>query len=301
MQEETVTNLLEGWLVTYTKPPCKSENTYQCYKFAISVIKKVRPELTNMGLSDIDENYLQSLLNELAVHYSKSTLRKIRTVFKNAYSVAGRQGKCSTNPASSLTIPVEASEKEIRALTREEEVSVITAARKDILGHFTIFMLETGLRSSEFRNLKWSDYNPEKNEICIRKSKTKTGVRVVPLLAEAKQIIEAQPHYCDYIFTSTIKKPVTKTVLRKLYVRLRKATGIDIITNHVYRHSFATRAVEKEFDYKALSKVLGHKNVAFTLHRYTNAETSFLHEQMEKMEPRRNHPKKFRIVYSRIK
>jgi integrase len=103
---------------------------------------------------------------------------------------------------------------------------------------------------------------------------------MVPLTLLAKKIIDNQKHYCDYIFTSTTKQPVTKTVLRKLYDRLRKATKIDIVTNHVYRHSFATRMAEKKADYKALSVILGHKNVAFTIHRYANAETSFLHEQI---------------------
>lgn len=245
MQATTVEEWLEEWLDTYIKPPCRKENTYQCYKFVLGVINSLRPELSKYGLTDVDELFLQKLLNQSAQHYSKSTIKKIRTVFKEAYTVAMRNHKCNENPALSLTIPEDAREKEIHALTREEELKVMEAAKNDVLGHIAIFMLLTGIRSIELRNLKWEDYNSESGEITIRKSKTKNGIRVIPLLSEAKKIIENQPHYCEYIFTSTIKKPVTKTVLRRLYERLRKATGIDIITNHVYRHSFATRAVEK--------------------------------------------------------
>ncbi len=278
----TVKNWLNEWLEVYVKP-CRKENTYQCYKFIIIMILKKRNELCKLELADIDELYLQKLLNECAASYSKSTLKKMRIVFNCAFNAAIRNHKCISNPASALTIP-DASEKEVHALTREEEKKVKEAANNDILGHLAIFMLDTGLRACELRNLKWSDYDCKLGEIYIRKSKTKNGVRIVPLISTAKNIIDSQEHICDFIFTSTIKRPVSKTVLRKLYDRLRKETGIESVTNHVYRHSFATRMVENKADYKALSKILGHRNVGFTMDTYADAETKFLHEQMSVLE-----------------
>lgn len=300
MQQISVEEWLNKWLETYIKPPCRKENTYLCYKYVIQIMKKAQPDLLSADLTDVREWKLQKLLIQAADNYAKSTVKKIKTVLKRSYEVAIRNHICTENPAISLSIPESAAVKEVRALTRQEEIAIRKAAEKDILGHLAIFMLDTGVRSSELRHLKWHDYNAEKNEIYVRKSKTKNGIRVVPLLTEAKDIIEKQPHCCEYIFVSTIKKPVTKTVLSKLYLRLRKATGINMLTNHVYRHSFATRAVEKQIDYKALSKILGHKNVAFTLQRYTNAETGFLHEQMHKMEKNQEH-KSYHVIPVRLK
>lgn len=293
MQITTVKEWLDEWADVYVKPPCRRENTYQCYKYIISVIVKLRPNICGFTLEEVDELYIQRILNEAASSYSKSTIKKIKTVFKEAYSKAITNHKCSENPALTLEIP-EASEKYIRPLTRSEQKAVIVAAQKDVLGDIALFFLKTGLRACELRDLKWDDYDKEKREIYIRSSKTKKGIRMIPLTQEAIEIIDRQPHICEYIFTSTIKKPVTKTVERKLYERLRKATGIKIITNHVYRHSFATRAVEKEMSTKALARIMGHKNEAFTLHRYTEAQDEFLHEQMDCMEdkPKRN---RFRI------
>lgn len=298
MQQMTVEKWLNEWLEVYVKP-CKRENTYLCYKYVIIMMIKQHPELKKLKLSEIDELYLQKMLNNLAKKYSKSTLSKMDIILKNSYTRAVHNHICSENPAISLTIP-EASEKIIRALTRDEELRVIAAAKQDVLGHIVIFLLETGIRSFELRNLQWDDYNSEKLEIYVRKSKTSSGIRTVPLTEKAKKIIETQPHYCDYIFTSTIKKPVTKTVLRKLYTRIRNKTGIDIVTNHVYRHSFATRMVENGADYKALSQILGHKNVAFTLHKYTDAENAFLHEQINLLEHRPD-GQKFHIKPHQVK
>lgn len=161
----TVRNWLNEWLEVYVKL-CKKENTYLCYKYIIIMILKFRPELEHLNLSDIDDLYLQKLLNEFAPIYAKSSIKKVITVFRGAYNAALRNGKCSRNPTLALIVPT-ASEKEIRALTREEEECVIAAAHKDALGHITIFFLDTGIRSFELRNLKWTDYNSEKSEIFI--------------------------------------------------------------------------------------------------------------------------------------
>lgn len=274
----------------------KRENTYLSYKYIITMIFKHRPELDTLELTNIDELYLQKLLNEFSSFYSKSTLKKIKIVFKSAYSAAIRNHKCQNNPALYLEIP-EASEKEIRALTRDEETIVVKAASEDRLGHIAIFLLDTGLRACEIINLKWSDYDPHIKEIYIRKSKSKKGIRIVPLIVEADNIIKSQSHCCDNIFVSTRNSPITKTVLKRLYNRLRKKTGIDMLTNHVYRHSFATRMIEKKADYKALSEILGHSDVDFTINTYTNAETKFLHEQISVLE---NKPRKM-MKLKRIK
>jgi len=282
-KKKTVNEWLEEWLDVYVKPPVRTQNTYDCYRYVIVMMKKIQPGLFQMQLKDVDEITVQKLLNQSAEKYAKSTLKKMKIIFKSSYEIAIRNHKCKSNPALFVTIP-NATEKEIRALTQEEEIRVIEAAKHDRLGHIAIFMLYTGLRTCEITNLKWSDYNFQKKEISIRKSKTKRGIRIVPVIQEANNIINSLPHYCEYIFTSTKKNPITKTVMRRLYNRLRKKTGIEIITNHVYRHSFATRMIENNADYKALSVILGHSDVEFTINTYTNAETKFLHEQVSLLE-----------------
>lgn len=282
MSQLSVETMFEEWLEVYVKP-CKRENTYLCYKNVITMIEKFRPELVKHSIADVREYDLQKLLNDAAKKYSKSTLKKMQIVFNSAYKKAIHNRICEYNPACCLTIP-DAAVRKVRALTRDEESAVRKAAIEDPLGHIAIFFLDTGIRTCELINLEWDAYNSNKHEVYIVRSKSKNGIRTVPLIHEAESIIQKQPHLGKYIFTSTKGTPVTKTVLNKLYSRLRKKTGIQIITNHVYRHSFATRMVEHGADYKALSEILGHANVNFTINTYTNAETAFLHEQISVME-----------------
>ena len=197
-----------------------------------------------------------------------------------SFKAAVQNDLCEKNPIVHISIPKNASQKYVRPLTQEEQVLVESIAKQDPLGHIVFFFLYTGLRSNELCSLTWQDYDCEKETITIRKSKTKAGIRIVPLIPEAKSIIEHLPHNGDHLFSSTRNGPVTESVLKKLYMRMRKKTGIKFITNHVYRHSFATRLVELGVEYKALSKLLGHTDVAFTLRQYADAEDKFLRQQI---------------------
>jgi len=231
-------------------------------------------------LNQVNELEIQIFINSLATKYAKSTINDIRVVLNQSFQIAARNNYCTKNPIGKLSIPKEASQKYVRALTQEEQLIVEEAAKLDPLGHIVLFFLFTGLRAEELRNLKWEDYDKDLQRIHIKKSKTKAGIRTIPLIPEAANIIDSLPKYNDYIFNSTRHTPVTETVLKKVYLRMRKATGLNFITNHVYRHSFATRLVELGVEYKALSALLGHTDVAFTLRRYTDAEDNYLRQQI---------------------
>ncbi|WP_169007588.1 tyrosine-type recombinase/integrase [Faecalispora jeddahensis] len=274
---------LDEWVESYVLNSL-ANNTYLYYLQSIKRIHKTQPAFLNKDITTISEKEIQAYLNSLANIYSKSTISGIRTVFTRALRCAAVNGVCTQNPILKLSVPKKATTKKINALDPSEQDIVEMAARQVTLGHLALFMLYTGIRASELKNLKWDDYDSRKNSIFIRDGKTTSGVRIIPLLPEATEIIKKQRHYCEYIFTSTKHTKVTKSVLRKLYERLRKKTGIHNITNHIYRHSFATRLVENEAEIKAVSVLLGHKSVQFTMDRYVDANLNFLRTQIGKIK-----------------
>lgn len=105
----------------------------------------------------------------------------------------------------------------------------------------------------------------------------------MPLDAVALEVIRRQPRINQTIFVSLTGNPMTGTVLSKHNKRLREVTGIKEFHNHICRHSFATRALEKGMNIHVLSKILGHSSVAFTMSRYTNISNDFLFEQIQLM------------------
>lgn len=152
-------------------------------------------------------------------------------------------------------------------------------------GDITIMFLNTGLRASELMNLEWTDYfkNGTTPYIKIRESKTETGIRIIPLVPTANEIIKRQLHLSKYIFTSSTGDKITQTILKKHNKKLRDKTGIEDFTNHICRHTFATNALEHNMNIKALSNILGHTDVAFTMRRYTDANIDFLFDEIKNL------------------
>jgi len=125
----------------------------------------------------------------------------------------------------------------------------------------------------------------------IRESKTDAGVRCLPIMPDVKKILldlkKKGSHSDNYVFHTTRGTPISEFSLHKLYLRMRKATEIQTITNHVYRHTYATRAIENGMGISALAKILGHTDLSFTAKRYVHPEFEFIKKEMEASENRR--------------
>ncbi|MEG0542486.1 MAG: site-specific integrase, partial [Angelakisella sp.] len=138
------------------------------------------------------------------------------------------------------------------------------------------------LRVGEMINLEWRDYNAADGIIHVRNSKTESGVRDVPLVAKAREILEAQEIIAgdNYIFHTVHKKPLTYSCMKKCYEQLRVKTGYTDFTNHVCRHTFAARLIEKGASPKSVAALLGHKKVAFALDIYIDMEKQALKKEI---------------------
>lgn len=120
-------------------------------------------------------------------------------MFSQPHGLRMPLNRCYTNPATDLIIPGYASIKEVPALTQFQQQRVEAAAAADPLGDIILFLLNSGLRAGELINLEWINYDNRHQEIHIRESKTKAGIRTLPLTPTLITIIERQPHICDSI------------------------------------------------------------------------------------------------------
>lgn len=286
--DENITTFdwMDQWLTTYVQPSL-AEKTCQSYRAVLNILKRDCPELSQLPLQKMNGLYAQKVINQLADKYSKSTLNSLRTIFHESSVVASEVPAFHSQTIGKLRIPERASQKTVRALTRAEQQVVEEAAQHTYLGYIALFFLLTGLRAEELCNLDWPDFKRKERTIFIRKSKTPAGIRQVPLRKEAMRIILIQPKSSrdNAIFHSErYGTPITASVLHKLYLRLRRETGVNCLTTHVYRHTFATRALEDGMNVKALSRILGHESVAFTMQRYCSPDTKFLQEQMDMLD-----------------
>ncbi len=276
---------LKQWMDIYMCPKVAAP-TATMYAHLITSLHKHLPDLMQTEITDIKHAMLQDALNALSAHFSKSTLQKIRSIFTSSMCYAVKNDLITDSPCNGLLIPRNAAEKKVDALTVHEQKRLEAAASEDSLGHVVMFFLYTGLRRSELIDLKWSDVNLKHRWIDIKKSKTKTGIRSVPLTPQMVELLKTIPRFGEsndgYVFRTANAPQLSADILKGLYLRLRVAAQLPNLTTHVYRHTFATRALEGGMDITALSKILGHTNPSFTTKRYVHPCQDYLMEQMNK-------------------
>lgn len=179
-----------------------------------------------------------------------------------------------------------------RALTKEETAALLQAAdaRGDLYRDLYRLMLHTGLRIGEAIALVDSDIVGERLH-CARtimrssagtvigdSPKSSAGDRIIPLDREAQEAIRRSQELrsamgwdTDRIFSSSVG---TMANPQEINAQLRKtclAAGIEPITSHALRDSFATRCAESRMQPRVLMEIMGHASISMTMEVYVHA------------------------------
>jgi len=78
-------------------------------------------------------------------------------------------------------------------------------------------------------------------------------------------------------------KPTEPRTYRSFYKNLMRYLEIPEIKFHGLRHSFATRCIESNCDYKTVSVLLGHSNISTTLNLYVHPNMEQKKKAIEQM------------------
>lgn len=157
-----------------------------------------------------------------------------------------------------------------------------------------LLALCTGMRIGEVCALQWEDVDFTQKIITVRHTvgriyncelktterihtspKTKNSCREIPIskqLFQSLKTVRRQSQSPYVVGTSTQSKEPRS--YRDYFSRLLKRLNIPHLVFHGLRHTFATRCIESQCDYKTVSVILGHSNVATTLNLYVHPNIS---------------------------
>ena len=183
----------------------------------------------------------------------------------------------------------------IEVLSRTHQKKVMSYIQE----HFTFrnlgvyICLCSGMRIGEICALKWEDIDTDNGIINIRKTiqriyviedgerktellidtpKTKNSTREIPITRELLRMLKPFKKIVNpafYVLTND-SKPTEPRTYRSYYKNLMRYLEIPDIKFHGLRHSFATRCIESNCDYKTVSVLLGHSNISTTLNLYVH-------------------------------
>jgi integrase len=156
----------------------------------------------------------------------------------------------------------------LRVVSPEEEEKLLQNASpyiQDIIR----FGLNTGLRIGEIFGLQWDNVDLEKNILNVFAPKTQK-TRAVPINGETRKVLEywALGRRSEFVFYN----PETGTPFVDLKAGFGLAcrkSGIEGVTWHTLRHTFASRLVDRGVDIVTVQQLLGHSTITVTM-RYTH-------------------------------
>jgi integrase len=85
-----------------------------------------------------------------------------------------------------------------------------------------------------------------------------------------------------FVLTNNVK-PTEPRIYRNYYKQVLKQLDIPNLKFHGLRHTFATRCIESQCDYKTVSVLLGHANVSTTLNLYVHPNLDQKRKCIDKM------------------
>ena len=260
----------------------------------------IKDEIGRIQLQDLTLDIIEKMYKRIQKkrNYSKSTMVVISCIVHGSLAAAKKRKLIGENVAEGAEIPKKTKAKKERiALTREQQTLFMEYAKDSYLYNLFAILLRTGLRNGEIRALKYSDIDRKNNVMHIRHTmktitgvgmvedtpKTKTSIRDIPLTPDMIKYIEAQRHFWGFKVTNIngylfcdekgdpLKEDTIKYEIRQVIKKIRQdGKEFPDITPHVFRHTFATRAIEEGMPPQVLKTIMGHSSLAITMDLYSH-------------------------------
>ena len=284
----TVADLMDDWLGSVRGRVKLS--TYRKYEGVVQ--RHILPRLGWVPLALVTRAMLEEFAAERLAHgrtdggpLSPRTVNDLLIVLGQAFEFAGG--------AYGLILPrvelLREEKHEAAVLTREQQAHLTGYLLQDMdLFRFGVLLaLYTGLRVGELCALTWADVTPTAlrvnktmqrlrgddghTRVMVSEPKSASSRREVPLPAFLLPYVEQFRRPEGYVLYTRSSPWAEPRVVQQRFARMAADCGLEGVTFHTLRHSFATRCVEAGFDAKTLSEILGHADVKTTLNRYVHS------------------------------
>jgi site-specific recombinase XerD len=214
--------------------------------------------------------------------------------------------KISSNPTDGVKL-VKQTQSAPKWLDKKEQFSLQRAIEKDLQlsklrypkrwvtrrrdASLVQFLFNTGLRLGETIALRLNDVelSERKGSVLVRMGKGNKQ-RSVPLNAEARQAIQAwlvvRPQtQCDFVWVAVedVSVGLSGRAVQRVLYRYGQDAGLNELTPHVARHTFAKNLVDSGVGLEKIASLLGHSSLN-TTRIYTTPDEHDLEMAVAKLE-----------------
>jgi site-specific recombinase XerD len=292
-------NYLEG--LNY-KTNTISDAIYTLNSF-VNFIKTKKPfEVNEQDIKDYYKYLQETKSNKTGELLSTRSLDKKLSHLKQFFKFLLQKDAIIVNPFDNLEINVNIIQRK-RDIFSIYEINLfldsIDLKLEDGLRDRAMFelMYSSGLRESELRNLKISDFDFYERVLKVVQGKGNKD-RFVPFSEVAGKFIKKYLKYernkysaskkTDYLFITMygqIKRTAFVTAFQRVLGKINVAN--KKLTLHSIRHSTATHLLEAGADVRYVQELLGHESIKTTV-KYTHLMLDNLRKQYKSFHPKEN-------------
>lgn len=287
------------------------QSTYVRYKNSLD--SHIKPKLGSLKINLINTERLQYFFNEKANSgrldqsggLSSKTLSEMLMIIKGIFKFAKSRGEIIQCDVEQIVIKKAYHEMRILSLDEERRLNAVLFYNQDIYKLGILLCLYTGIRIGELCALKWGnisfeertlkidktmqrlqcDHQTKKTEIVISEPKSSCSIRSIPLPDFViKELMKFRNNDNNYILSMDNKKFIEPRTMQNHFYKYISEAKIEKANFHCLRHTFATRCVEKDFEIKSLSVILGHSSVKITLDKYVHVTMQMKRNNMSKVK-----------------
>jgi integrase/recombinase XerD len=226
---------------------------------------------------------------------SDSSRRRVVSALRGFYKFLVIDNHIKTNPAEDLDVPMKGSylprfltQDEIEQLFAVPDVATESGLRDRAMIEL---MYACGLRASEVTSLKLSDVDLEAGIVTTTGKGSKT--RRVPIGSSAVEWLKSYTTVrrrkenieISNIFVTPAGAAITREVVYKVIKKHSMAAGLEDVSPHTLRHSFATHLVQNRADIRSVQQMLGHADIS-TTQIYTHMTDAHLRDSYNRFHPR---------------
>ncbi|KOS07570.1 integrase [Flavobacterium akiainvivens] len=256
----------------------------------------------------IEETDVQNFVfQKLESGLSHKTIKDILIVLKMILKFGAKHKWLDYTPFD-IQFPTEREKHNIEVLSRADQKKIMSYIQE----HFTFrnlgvyICLSAGMRIGEVCALTWQDIDTDNGVISVNRTiqriyvieegtrrtelildtpKTKNSIREIPISKDLLRILKPFKKIVNpsFFVLTNDAKPTEPRTYRSYYKNLMKELKMPEIKFHGLRHSFATRCIESNCDYKTVSVLLGHSNISTTLNLYVHPNMEQKKKAIEQM------------------
>jgi integrase len=219
----------------------------------------IKPRLGHYRVASITSDQIEDFMRSLSPGNQARAIGLLGVIF----SYAVKRKLRPDNPVRGIEKPADVQRN--RRLSETEYVQLGAAINGSDISDIFMLLAVTGWRSSEAKNLRWSECDLARSVATL--GDTKTGVSVRPLSGAAAEIIQRQKQNgSPYVFDCG------RGNLRPIWLKLKMPLDVS---PHVLRHSLASLAADLGLADSTIARLLGHKQSSITS-RYIHMEKSVI-------------------------